>query len=108
MAMESQEAPCKVIHAGPIAQSVLEEVCAGLCTINRAPLLVAFLANADPAARKYADWTGRTCREKYDRPPSHSFPSRVCSFSTDNNMAKTVTSSSRCEKWIARNWKNIL
>ena len=27
-----------------------------------APLLVGLLANSDPAARKYAEWTGKACR----------------------------------------------
>lgn len=27
------------------------------------PKLVAFLANEDPAAKKYADWTEKTCKE---------------------------------------------
>eukprot|EP01013_Petalomonas_cantuscygni_P038683 TRINITY_DN69897_c0_g1_i1.p1 TRINITY_DN69897_c0_g1~~TRINITY_DN69897_c0_g1_i1.p1 ORF type:complete len:436 (-),score=69.33 TRINITY_DN69897_c0_g1_i1:533-1840(-) len=29
---------------------------------GRAPKLVGFLANSDPHARRYADWTGRACR----------------------------------------------
>jgi methylenetetrahydrofolate dehydrogenase (NAD+) len=31
--------------------------------IGRAPLLVGFLANDDPSARKYAKWTSRSCTE---------------------------------------------
>ena len=33
--------------------------------LGRAPLLVGFLANADPAARMYASWTGKTCLQKF-------------------------------------------
>ncbi|CAF9922549.1 MAG: NAD-dependent 5,10-methylenetetrahydrafolate dehydrogenase [Gomphillus americanus] len=56
---------CKVILANPIAKNLLIEVSDGLKSLVRTapPLLVGFLANADPAARMYADWTGRTCRE---------------------------------------------
>ena len=57
-------ASCKVVLAGPVAKSLLSEVADGLSKLQRAPLLVGFLANADPAARMYADWTDRTCKEK--------------------------------------------
>ncbi len=57
-------ASCKVILAGAIAKNIMAEVSQNLSTIGKAPLLVGFLANTDPAARKYADWTDRTCREK--------------------------------------------
>lgn len=55
---------CKVILAGTIAKKLLGEVTDGLKTINRAPLLVGFLSSADPAARVYADWTEKTCKDK--------------------------------------------
>jgi len=65
MPSASQAAPsCKVILAGSIAKSLLGEVQEGLSKLDRAPLLVGFLANDDPAAQMYADWTGKTCREK--------------------------------------------
>ncbi|KAI9824265.1 MAG: NAD-dependent 5,10-methylenetetrahydrafolate dehydrogenase [Thelocarpon impressellum] len=56
-------ASCKVVLAGTIAKGILAEVAEGLKSLERPPLLVGFLANSDPAARMYADWTGKTCRE---------------------------------------------
>ena len=55
---------CKVVLAGTVAKNLLIEVSEGLLKLGRSPLLVGFLANTDPAARKYAEWTDRTCREK--------------------------------------------
>jgi methylenetetrahydrofolate dehydrogenase (NAD+) len=55
---------CKVVIAASIAKSLLAEVAHGLADLPRKPLLVGFLANQDPAARMYADWTCRTCEEK--------------------------------------------
>ena len=57
-------ASCKVVLAGSIAKSLLSEVAEGLSQLQRAPHLVGFLANIDPAAQMYADWTDRTCKEK--------------------------------------------
>ena len=57
-------ASCKVVLAGSVVQNLLTEVSEGLSKLARAPLLVGFLANTDPAARMYADWTERTCKEK--------------------------------------------
>ncbi|KAF2088159.1 NAD(P)-binding protein [Saccharata proteae CBS 121410] len=58
------EAPlCKTVLAGGVAKKLLSEVQEGLKQLNRAPLLVGFLATSDPAARVYADWTGKTARE---------------------------------------------
>lgn len=55
---------CKVVLARTIAQSFLSEITEGLEKLHSPPLLVGFLANTDPAARMYADWTERTCKEK--------------------------------------------
>ena len=55
---------CKVILASTVAKGLLTEVSEGLSELGKSPLLVGFLANTDPAARKYAEWTDRTCREK--------------------------------------------
>jgi methylenetetrahydrofolate dehydrogenase (NAD+) len=55
---------CQVILAATIARGLLVEVSENLAKSKRLPLLVGFLANEDPAARKYAEWTDRTCREK--------------------------------------------
>lgn len=62
--MADEKPNCKVILANNIAKSVLEEVRDGLSKIERKPLLVGFLSSADPAARVYAEWTGKTCTEK--------------------------------------------
>ncbi|KAL8860115.1 MAG: hypothetical protein Q9178_003379 [Gyalolechia marmorata] len=56
-------ASCKVVLAGSIAKSLQLEVGQDLAKINRKPLLVGFLANKDPAAQLYADWTNKTCEE---------------------------------------------
>ena len=57
-------AACKVVLAGVIAKDLMVEVSESLSTVGKAPFLVGFLANRDPAARKYAEWTDRTCQEK--------------------------------------------
>ncbi|KAH0829399.1 Methylenetetrahydrofolate dehydrogenase [NAD(+)] [Fonsecaea pedrosoi] len=54
---------CKVILAGTIAKGLLAEIQAGLKELDRKPHLLGILANNDPAARVYADWTEKTCRE---------------------------------------------
>lgn len=62
--MADQKPNCKVILANNIAKSLLQEVQDGLKQIDRKPLLVGFLSSQDPAARVYADWTGKTANEK--------------------------------------------
>lgn len=68
--MASQEMPktCKVILADTIAKRLLVEVKETLEAIQQdtegRPTLVAFLANDDPAAIKYAEWSKKTCEEK--------------------------------------------
>jgi methylenetetrahydrofolate dehydrogenase (NAD+) len=63
--MSKDEAPiCRTILAGTIAKGLLAEVQAGLSRLDRKPHLLGILANADPAAKVYADWTERTCKEK--------------------------------------------
>ncbi|KAF2459946.1 methylenetetrahydrofolate dehydrogenase [Lineolata rhizophorae] len=61
----TQDAPanCKVVLASTIAKKLGEEVREGVKTLNKAPLLVGFLSSGDPAARTYAEFTGKTCRE---------------------------------------------
>ncbi|MCJ1363467.1 NAD-dependent 5,10-methylenetetrahydrafolate dehydrogenase [Acarospora aff. strigata] len=56
-------ASCKVVLAATVAKSLLAEINEGLQHLDKPPLLVGFLANGDPAARMYADWTARTCKE---------------------------------------------
>lgn len=55
---------CKVVLAGTIANSLMREVKDGLEKIKYPPRLHGFLANQDPAARMYADWTAKTFNEK--------------------------------------------
>lgn len=56
---------CKVILAESIAKRLLEEVHQTLQAIgNGKPRLTAFIANDDPAAVKYAEWSQKTCEEK--------------------------------------------
>lgn len=57
-------ASCKTVLAGSIAKKLLAEVQDDLKDLGRAPRLHGFLANDDPAARMYAEWTAKTCREK--------------------------------------------
>ncbi|CAA9964446.1 hypothetical protein CFE70_010504 [Pyrenophora teres f. teres 0-1] len=61
--MADDKPNCKVVLANNIAKSLLEEVRDGLSKINKKPLLVGFLASSDPAAKVYAEWTGKTCVE---------------------------------------------
>merc|ERR1712137_84299 len=61
--MADDKPNCKVILANNIAKGLLDEVRDGLAKIGRKPLLVGFLSSSDPAARVYAEWTGKTCVE---------------------------------------------
>ncbi|KAI0846885.1 putative methylenetetrahydrofolate dehydrogenase [Daldinia vernicosa] len=67
--MATQDVPktCKVILADTIARGLLTEVKDTLKSIQKdnegQPTLVAFLANGDPAAVKYAEWSKKTCEE---------------------------------------------
>ncbi|KUI66511.1 Methylenetetrahydrofolate dehydrogenase [NAD(+)] [Cytospora mali] len=55
---------CKVILADTIAKRLLQEVKDTLASIgNGKPTLVAFLANDDEAAVKYAEYSQKTCEE---------------------------------------------
>ncbi|MCJ1479700.1 hypothetical protein MMC13_008386 [Lambiella insularis] len=56
-------AACSVVLAGSIAKGLLAEISQGRAKLSRPPVLVGFLANSDPAAQMYADWTNRTCKE---------------------------------------------
>ena len=61
---ENKPSPCRVVLASNIAKNLLNEVSDDLSKLGRPPLLIGFLANSDPAARKYANWTKKTCEEK--------------------------------------------
>lgn len=47
--------------ATSIAKPFVEELTAGVNRLEKKPTLVGFLANTDPAAKMYAQWTGKTC-----------------------------------------------
>ncbi|PVI08156.1 NAD(P)-binding protein [Periconia macrospinosa] len=61
--MADDKPNCKVVLANNIAKNLLAEVHDGLKKIDRKPLLVGFLSSSDPAAKVYADWTGKTASE---------------------------------------------
>jgi methylenetetrahydrofolate dehydrogenase (NAD+) len=64
MASTPVPATCKVILAQGIAKGLLAEVKEGLQKLSIKPKLVGLLANDDPAAKMYADWSMATCIEK--------------------------------------------
>jgi len=53
----------KAILASTIAKTFVPELESGVAKLERPPLLTGILANTDPAARAYADWTKKTCEE---------------------------------------------
>ncbi|KAH6682121.1 methylenetetrahydrofolate dehydrogenase [Plectosphaerella plurivora] len=67
--MASSDVPktCRVFLPNTIAERLLAEVHETLekihGNVNRKPSLVAFLANDDPHAVQYAEWSQKTCRE---------------------------------------------
>jgi methylenetetrahydrofolate dehydrogenase (NAD+) len=54
---------CKTILASTIAKGLQAEVNEGLAKLHKRPHLLGILANDDPAAQVYADWTGKTAKE---------------------------------------------
>ncbi|KAF2397569.1 NAD(P)-binding protein [Trichodelitschia bisporula] len=60
---EQSASNCKVLLAGTLAKGLLAEVKADREQLQRSPLLVGFLSCSDPAARVYAEFTQKTCRE---------------------------------------------
>lgn len=64
MASNTAPAACKVVLAAGIATKMLAEVQSDLSKLEITPKLVGFLANEDPAAQMYADWSAKTCRDK--------------------------------------------
>lgn len=62
--MTSTPASCKVVLAANVAKGLAAEVLEGRKTLEKPPHLVGFLANSDPAAKMYADWTEKTCIDK--------------------------------------------
>lgn len=57
-------AHCKVITAATLSKKLASEVKAGVETLQKKPTLVGFLSSSDPAARVYAEWTGKTAEDK--------------------------------------------
>ncbi|KAJ1981591.1 Methylenetetrahydrofolate dehydrogenase [NAD(+)] [Dimargaris verticillata] len=56
--------PCKTVLASHVAKPFLEQLRATLKENSSIrPKLVGFLANNDPAAAKYAEWTQKSCEE---------------------------------------------
>lgn len=53
----------RTILASTIAKPYVEEVVDAVKELGYAPKLVGFLANEDPAAQMYANWTGKTCEQ---------------------------------------------
>ncbi|KAJ3410880.1 hypothetical protein HDV05_003135 [Chytridiales sp. JEL 0842] len=54
---------CKTILSAEVAASFINDLKVAISKAEEAPLLVGFLANDDPAAKKYAEWTKKTCEE---------------------------------------------
>lgn len=61
---DAAPATCKVVLSKNVVSSLLSEVQEGVKTLEKPPHLVGFLANNDPAALMYAQWTEKTCEEK--------------------------------------------
>lgn len=60
--MSSESKPAgRTILASTIAKPYTDEVTSQIQELNLKPKLVGFLANDDPAAQMYANWTGKTC-----------------------------------------------
>jgi hypothetical protein len=57
-------AHCKVITAATLSKKLASEVKAGVEKLQKPPTLVGFLSSSDPAARVYAEWTGKTAEDK--------------------------------------------
>ncbi|EEB06086.1 methylenetetrahydrofolate reductase [Schizosaccharomyces japonicus yFS275] len=54
---------CKVVFASKVAEPFITELKKVSSTFEKPLKLVGFLANKDPAARMYAEWTGKTVTE---------------------------------------------
>lgn len=52
----------RTILASTIAKPYTEEITENVSKLSITPKLVGFLANDDPAAEMYANWTGKTCQ----------------------------------------------
>lgn len=98
---------CKVVTAETVAKSLLEEVRSQKGTDSK-PYLAAFLANDDPAALQYAQWSKKTCEEKcvlsfYSCCDSKSRPGT----SIDRLAGGTVGLNSTCDRLERMRWRRI-
>lgn len=50
----------ETLLASTVAKPFIAEIMAGVQALDKKPVLVGFLANSDPAARMYAEWTAKT------------------------------------------------
>ncbi|KAI9329718.1 hypothetical protein BDR26DRAFT_841931 [Obelidium mucronatum] len=55
--------PCRTVLASEVCSSYINDLKKAISEKKKSPLLVGFLANDDPAAKKYAEWTGKTCED---------------------------------------------
>ncbi|KAJ3262261.1 hypothetical protein HK103_002674 [Boothiomyces macroporosus] len=53
--------PTHIVQASQVAEEFIKEITLKNAEFDEKPVLVGFLANDDPAAKKYALWTGKTC-----------------------------------------------
>ncbi|PRP73200.1 methylenetetrahydrofolate dehydrogenase [Planoprotostelium fungivorum] len=53
----------ETILASTVAEPFMQELKTEVSSLDQAPKLVGFLANVDPAAKMYAEWTGKTSME---------------------------------------------
>ncbi|CAM0139491.1 unnamed protein product [Umbelopsis sp. WA50703] len=61
--MSAPVASCKTVLASKVSASFRDQIKKDIKERNVKPKLVGFLANEDPAAIKYAEWTAKTCAE---------------------------------------------
>ncbi|CAG8506799.1 430_t:CDS:2 [Ambispora gerdemannii] len=82
---------CKKVLASDIAQVYRDEVKKIISSKGIRPKLVGFLANNDPAAVKYAKWTGKSCQEigvefELRECPREELESRIMEANEDKNV----------------------
>lgn len=58
--MSNTNTACRTLLANTVAKPFVTELEKGVNDLGRIPKLVGFLANNDPAAKMYAEWTGKT------------------------------------------------
>lgn len=62
-AKNANQSPCKVVPASRIAKKYTDEIKAQTSKLGHKLTLVGLLANKDPAAKLYANWTGKTASQ---------------------------------------------